>query len=144
MEQLDAADSARKKIKTEFQEANEKIISLEELQELYTVSQFAQPFLLQEEDNFQYSARVYPSIYKDIQYWESQSFENYVPTYLHNSSETNLFEILKSESAEPIDSLNGIYAFATEQIELFEITGNDTCRTYNAGFKYAFSKDSLN
>ena len=30
MEQLDAADSARKKIKTEFQEANEKIISLEE------------------------------------------------------------------------------------------------------------------
>ena len=33
MEQLDAADSSRKKLKVEFQDANDKIIGLEE--ELY-------------------------------------------------------------------------------------------------------------
>lgn len=120
-----------------------KIISLEELQELNTVTQFVQPFLLKEEDNFDYPARVYPNIYKNIQYWENQSPENYVPTYLYKGYETNIFDILNKENAEPVDSLNGIYAFVTEQIELFEMAGNDTCRTYSTGFKHAFSKDYL-
>lgn len=120
-----------------------KIISLEELQVLNTVTQFVQPFLLKEEDNFDYPARVYPSIYKNIQYWEKQSPENYVPTYLYQGGETNIFDILNKENVEPVDSLNGIYAFQTEQIEQFKITDNDTCSTFSDGFKYALSKDSL-
>ncbi len=54
MEQLDAADSARKKLKSEFQEANDKIISLEEeLYESKTIQNELLEQLKEVEDKFE-------------------------------------------------------------------------------------------
>lgn len=119
------------------------IVKLEELRELWYVSKYSQPFLLNEYDKFGYENRIYPEVYRDVKYWSKLDRADYLPSFTYNGKITGIDRILNKIGAEYIDEEKKLYAYRVDEKDTFTVVKNDTCFTSKYVFKHALKKDSL-